>query len=808
MSVITTCFSNPNFFVSAAGSDTNPGTFAAPWQTLSKVSGTNFLPGVVIGFRGGDTFAGTLTLTSGGNVLSPVKYTSYGVGQATIAAAANTDGIAFTNLSYVTVDSLIITGHGAGDTAGQGINAQFNSTSTVFPNVLINNCTISGFAGNGIFIFPSGTAQTSGLTINGCTVTGCTFGAIAGSTAGILIRGPGNLQSSGFRSNLNPVISNCNSLNNTGLAGAGNWSGSGIFMGDTSAGLISLCIADNNGALSNTTAGPTGIWMASCTGSMIDQCLSTNTKTAGGDGGGYDLDAGCDNTVVQRSIALGNAGYGLMCYQFDAAQYSGDTANTFRYNISINNGLGELRIVSGGTLSNNGQAYCNTLVANSAALVVKLEKFGGALVWTIANNDIRSVHAGTTDMILTANNPASVLFFGNNYTTTGTFRITWNGTAYATMALWRAAVPAQETIAAADTSHALTPIYISSIGAPSIHSYNNETMRPDESSPLLNAGVDLNANFGINPGTTDLFGSPVSTSGPWSIGHAAMKSAVKSVILTGAGNQTIPGDFVSLYAVDCIGAGASPTGQAGAGGAAFARIKSTLTPLVAGVTTIAYSAGVAAAGSGPATWWNASSLSNAVFVGVNVCCAADGGKDSGTTTGGGGGKAAASVGTITFDGGAGGNSGASSNSGGGAAAGLFGPGGAGGNGGSVAGGAAGGGGANGGHAGFVPNGNIGGAGGAGPTVNTGAGGGNTGAGSAGTNGSGGGGAGISGGVGGNGGNGTDWSTSGSGGGGGCGIGAAAGTGTGGLFGGGGGGRNNALGGNGGIRFLYKTSASQ
>jgi hypothetical protein len=698
-----------------------------------------------------------------------------------------------------------------------GINLQFNTASTVFPGVSVTNCAVSGFADSGIFTFCGAGAQTNGLLVSGNTVSGCTYGNTTTSgTAGIYVRGTAVFQTNPAKSNINPHITLNTVTGCTGAAGSVNWSGSGITLRDVNGGLIDWNYADNNGVNNNNTAGPSAILLALATNTNIRWNIGSNTKTAGGDGDGIDMDGGCDNCITEFNLTFNNAAYGLMCYEYDdGTNFTSNNNNVIRFNTSLQDIGGGMRLVAAGTHGNSGQAYCNRIIgkSNTTGGIVKLETSGASLAWTIANNSIETLNAGTSDLILTGTGSfTNCLFYGNNYKTAGTFRITWAGTAYASMALWRAAVPAQETIAAADTSKSVTGTFVSANGYPYIRGLLNvDPARPLETSPLLNAGVDLFANFGINPGATDLFGSPLSTSGPWSIGTGAMKSAVKSVVLstTGAGSWTVPADFAQLFAVDCIGAGGSG-GQPGSGGGAFARssLSGLTSTWIAGTTAVSYFVGAGASGvAGQDTVFGAATLASAVALGSALAVGAQGGAGSVGTAGGIGGLASASVGTVVYSGGSGGNSGSSTNSGGGGAASFFGPGLTGGAGGSAGQGSGGGGAAAGGLIGNGVSSGVGGAGGAGPLGNGGGAGGNLAAGSAGSGGSGGGGAGSSGGAGGAGGNGADWSTNGAGGGGGSSIGSFALTNTGGLFGGGGGGRSVAAGGQGGIRILYKTSAS-
>lgn len=169
-------------------------------------------------------------------------------------------------------------------------------------------------------------------------------------------------------------------------------------------------------------------------------------------------------------------------------------------------------------------------------------------------------------------------------------------------------------------------------------------------------------------------------------------------LLNGTTTWLVPDNFASLVSVQCIAAGSSGdstnsiANSGSGGGGAYAKITTTSTTLTPGVTSI--NVGIGAGGAavtgnsvssaGGATWWNATSLANAVTNGSAVSCAAAGaGAAAGGGSGGAGGTAANSVGTTKFSGGNG--HGSASNQGGGGAAG---PAGAGTNGSATAGGAA------------------------------------------------------------------------------------------------------------------------
>lgn len=168
--------------------------------------------------------------------------------------------------------------------------------------------------------------------------------------------------------------------------------------------------------------------------------------------------------------------------------------------------------------------------------------------------------------------------------------------------------------------------------------------------------------------------------------------SVTVFLLNGTSTWTVPSDFMALVSVETIGAGSSgnadPTASKAASGAggAYAKITSTSTTLTPGVTVINVGIGLGGVGvvttndisnAGGNTWWNATSLANAVTLGSAVACASQGGQAAGNAVAGPGGTAANSVGTTKFSGGNGFVTTATAANGSGGAAGPSGAGGAG-----------------------------------------------------------------------------------------------------------------------------------
>ena len=75
--------STANYYVdSEKGSDDNPGTTPdLPWQNLTKVQATRFIPGSVIHFKRDSSWTGSLLIHDSGEPGDPITFTAYGSGQ-------------------------------------------------------------------------------------------------------------------------------------------------------------------------------------------------------------------------------------------------------------------------------------------------------------------------------------------------------------------------------------------------------------------------------------------------------------------------------------------------------------------------------------------------------------------------------------------------------------------------------------------------------------------------------------------------------------------------------------------------------
>lgn len=133
----------------STGSDSNPGTTAAPWKTLKNVDGRNFAPGDTIYFARGSSFTGGFVISSSGRQGRPITFTAYGSGPAPRFSnpdygVLNGNAIRVTG-SYIVIDDLYFhdcaTAPGGTPGGPQKVGAIF-ITPTAAHNV-VRNCEIT-----------------------------------------------------------------------------------------------------------------------------------------------------------------------------------------------------------------------------------------------------------------------------------------------------------------------------------------------------------------------------------------------------------------------------------------------------------------------------------------------------------------------------------------------------------------------------------------------------------------------------------------------------------------------------------------
>jgi hypothetical protein len=320
---LTVLFLMPNhattYYVSAGGNDAGAGTSPAhPWRSVERVNRHRFMPGDRVLFHGGQAFAGKLLLTSdsvqagkAGLVVS-----SYGAGCATIDGGA-ADGAVVEDVEGLVIEHLIFVAAGRKANDGQGV------TLRRAPNARVVGVDVSGF-------------RLGGVSVEGCTHTLLDHVyAHDNGSAGISVEGG----YAGIPRSRDVTIRDCRVIDNPGdPKNLNNHSGNGIVVGGVDGCLIEYCEAAKNGwDMPRQGNGPVGIWAWNANRVTIRHCISHDNRSPGTDGGGFDLDGGVTDSVMEENLSFGNMGSGYQLCQYEGG---GEWRNNVvRNNVSYDDGL-------------------------------------------------------------------------------------------------------------------------------------------------------------------------------------------------------------------------------------------------------------------------------------------------------------------------------------------------------------------------------------------------------------------------------------------------------------------------------------
>ncbi len=523
----TNCLEAATYYVSSVGKDSNSGTSAtAAWATLAKVNRAVFLPGDIILFEGGKTFQGGIyfgTQNAGayakvkGTAEKPIVFGSYGTGRATISSGTNY-GFRGYNTAGFKIQNLIFKGSGRTQSTKVGIDFYTDVPNTLLTYVYIVNVEVYGYKEAGIMFgsWDSLTAGFGNITIENSKVHD-------NGDVGISSYAQGRLVHKKFTLRNNKVY------NTSGIPErTTSHSGSGICLGDVDGAVIEYCEAYNNGWLNASPSnGPAGIWGYRCNNLLIQRNESHHNKTGSAkDGGGFDLDGGTTNSIMQYNYSHDNDGAGFLI-----AQYSGAPAMkniTVRYNVSENDGrkndYGGIHLWSSGSNGGiqNAYVYNNTVyLTPSASGVPKavMVRSGGFTNTSIRNNIFQTTGGAE---IVRVNANTGIRFEGNDYWSSGaTFKINWVGTTYSSLTAWRTAT-GQEKSGGVAVGYSLSPALTDpgkgvTISDPKLfHTLTGYKLF--STSGLVGKGMNLKSLFGTNVGTQDFFGNNITLLTSFSIG--------------------------------------------------------------------------------------------------------------------------------------------------------------------------------------------------------------------------------------------------------------------------------------------------
>ena len=496
------------YYVSPSGSNSNAGTSSgSPWQTVAKVNGSTFNPGDSVLFQGGQTFSAQLVPPSEGTSDLPVTFGSYGTGQATISVTAE-PAIYALNVGGLTVENLTLSGTApSGDYNG---GAHFESGDNgQRAAVTASNVTASGFQWGAAAIADTNWSGFGTVTISGCTLNGNTYaGAFTNAQGAAAVYTFGQV-----------TVENCTCNDNTGqTGGVTDASGFGIFVNGAGGSTISgnTC-ADNGASNPNTSTGVCGILVSCSNNVTVSSNLIYGQSGNAADGDGIDLDVYCLNCTVEYNLIYGCTSAGILLFASGGA-WSG---NVCRFNVLWGNcqgaygSFGEISVF--GTPASTG-IYNNTVIGNGGGTSASGAFFcdnsvsspTGLTAWNnIFYSAVQQVVYTDTAFATTALDMQGNLYYYSG----GTAHINWAGTTYTTLASWQSAT-GQEKYSGSGTGLLTNPL-VNAAGtgptvttAPAITTYTSARLA--SGSPCAGAGLNLESDFSINPGTQDFWGDPLS----------------------------------------------------------------------------------------------------------------------------------------------------------------------------------------------------------------------------------------------------------------------------------------------------------
>jgi hypothetical protein len=499
------------YYVRPDGDDGASGdAWAVAWRSIDRVNEQRLEPGDRVLFQAGFSYPGTLVLDArdAGSALAPVTISSTGEGRATIDASQGS-AIEIRNAGGFVIEDLNLSG--GWDAATQRGSAD-DSAGIAAENTLgrgqrqtflrMRRLEISGFKAAGIRInaAPDDDAKNAGF--EGVEISDSDVHD--NGDAGIVSGGPFT-RADGY-SHRAFLIRGVRVYRNRGLADKTEHTGSGITLADVDGALIEHCTAFENGEFNDSEAGGGfGIWAWDSNAVVIQHSEAYANQSRSADGGGFDLDGGVTNSVVQYNYSHDNHGAGFGIFQFAFARPAG--GNVIRYNISQNDGMAFLLWDGNGDLEavdvvhNVGYGERPVVMSYSALRAVRL---------------LNNIFYGVGETLLDIASQQGLTFQGNDYWAGGgPLAIAWNTLGptpsnFASLADFAGAT-GQETLDGVATGLEADPRLRDPDAAGTV---GYELVG---NSPLIDRGVPL-AAYAIDPGCTDFFGNSLSGDLPPSIG--------------------------------------------------------------------------------------------------------------------------------------------------------------------------------------------------------------------------------------------------------------------------------------------------
>jgi len=537
---------NTTYYVDCAGSDTNNGTSTStPWRTMARASQQTYGAGDSILFKRGCTFSGTgFKPVGNGSVASPVTIADYGSGNlpALDGVGTNEPALLLKNVQNYTVRNLDLTQHGQtpqqievehgkdldqmSDEYMRGIihilglgapGVEACGEPCTVRNILMDGLVVHDGSWNGIYV-AGGYYQVDTNTY------GYVDNVILQNSESRNNHKSGIDFTSTYTKNISYHTTNVKVLNSY-LHDNG---ADGVVMGPVDHGLVDGVHCPFNGLLRNARL---GCWSWDSHDVVIQFSESDHNKSplntsAARDAGGFDMDLGTEDGVVQYSWSHDNEGEGflLMTWPIGFGFPRGETHNAhMRYNI------GERDAKKFGTsvfhfgFTNPALVYNNTIYyeSNRTAASTMYQAEGAAIGFSkwgksgvpksyIYNNIFvanGNVTPGSENNLVRDESGCTCTFDRNlYYRVEGGVRFKWGGTVYTTLAAWQASGRDANGLNA-------NPLFTGAFGG------GPAAYHLQSGSPAINAAAAVTVGL-RGMGTRDYFGAAIPAGGAYDIGAA------------------------------------------------------------------------------------------------------------------------------------------------------------------------------------------------------------------------------------------------------------------------------------------------
>lgn len=516
------------YYISPKGNDSSSGTSPSQaWQTIERVNQHQYSSGDTVLFEGGSAFKGGLYLHQG-NLSSkgaPVVISSYGQGRATIDAGTSY-GLYAHNVAGLEVRNLNFRGSGYSSNDNHGILFYNDMPGDVkLPHVIIDEVEVWGFRKSGITVGAwNGNSGFSEVRITRAVVHDI-------GSEGIYTWGAFDQHKTGY-AHRNVYIGHCHVYQVYGLSLPDKHSGSGIVLSDVDSGVVEHSVVHDSGMGNTHCGGPVGIWAWDANNITIQYNEAYNMSAGSGcDGGGFDLDGGVTNSIMQYNYSHDNEGAGFLIAQFEWARPMYN--NVVRYNISENDGLNNdykgITIWVADQNHNGGNRdlliYNNTVFADKEAA-----PSGGGVFFKSGHhynvqffNNIFYSRNGAP-LIVAADTAEIRAYFRNNawYSEDGGYTFTWGDTSYTSLEAFRQGT-GQEIVQGQPTGIAADP-KLTDPGTAGILGYPLHLQQLQhryslhKKSPLIGQGIDVALPSPFTPATQDIAGNKLTPGTPPDMG--------------------------------------------------------------------------------------------------------------------------------------------------------------------------------------------------------------------------------------------------------------------------------------------------